>query len=76
MIILSWNCRGLGNPAIIPALVELVKTRKPDVIFLFETLSVSSRVEEVRVRLKFESCFSISSIGRSGGLCVFWKSLL
>lgn len=39
MIILSWNCRGLGHPTAIPYLCELVKARRPDVLFLCETLS-------------------------------------
>lgn len=37
MIVLSWNCRGLGYPQSVPALRELVKAHKPDVVFLFET---------------------------------------
>lgn len=73
MILLSWNCRGLGNPATVPTLCELVKARKPDMVFLFETLAVASRVEEIRVKLNFQSCFNVSCVGRSGGVCVFWR---
>lgn len=38
MIVLSWNCRGLGNLSAIPSLKDLTRSHKPDVIFLCETL--------------------------------------
>ncbi|KAL8523860.1 hypothetical protein ACS0TY_013717 [Phlomoides rotata] len=57
----------------VSALCELAKARRPDVIFLFETLFVASRVEEIRVKLNFESCFNVNCVGRSGGICVFWR---
>lgn len=34
---ISWNCRGLENPAAVRALKELLKTQNPDLIFLMET---------------------------------------
>lgn len=72
MIALSWNCRDLGNAATVPTICELVRTRKPDIIFLFETLSHGVRLESLRVKLKFDFCFSINCNGRSGGLAVLW----
>ncbi|XVF48893.1 hypothetical protein PTKIN_Ptkin03bG0225100 [Pterospermum kingtungense] len=54
--------------------LSAVKTHKPDVIFLFETLSNSSKVENLRVRLGFEGALAVYCIGRSGGLCVLWRS--
>ncbi|KAL8464398.1 hypothetical protein ACS0TY_034068 [Phlomoides rotata] len=74
MIVLSWNCRGVGHPATVPALSELVRAHKPDVIFLSETLASSARLEEVRVLLNFPNCFSVSCIGRSGGLAFLWNN--
>lgn len=74
MIALSWNCRGLGQSATVPALCELVKARRPDVIFLFETLSFGVRIESLRVKLNFQSCFSVDCVGRSGGIAVFWSN--
>lgn len=49
MIGLSWNCRGLGHPCAVPILCELVRTHRPDV-FLFDTLTHSNKIEEVRIR--------------------------
>jgi len=37
MKILSWNCRGLGNPAAVRALRKILKITCPDVVFLSET---------------------------------------
>jgi exonuclease III len=37
MKIISWNCRGLGNPTAVRALKKLLKTQCPDLVFLMET---------------------------------------
>ncbi|XP_057793280.1 uncharacterized protein LOC131009894 [Salvia miltiorrhiza] len=71
---LSWNCRGLGHPLAIPTLCELVRAHRPDFIFLCETLAKRQRVELIRSRLNFEGCFVVDCVGRSGGLCMFWKA--
>ncbi|GAU22559.1 hypothetical protein TSUD_93270 [Trifolium subterraneum] len=73
MIILSWNCRGLGGPSAIPNLKKLAWGHKPDILFLSETLSHNRHIESIRVMLGFDSCLAIDVEGRSGGLAVFWK---
>lgn len=32
--VLVWNSRGLGNPTLVQILVDLIYTRKPDVVFI------------------------------------------
>lgn len=71
MIFLSWNCRGLENFRTVHALNDLVRDHKPSVLFLIKTLSVASRIEEMRVRLGFANSFSVDRVGRNGGLAVF-----
>ncbi|KAL8464284.1 hypothetical protein ACS0TY_033980 [Phlomoides rotata] len=73
MKILIWNCRGLGQSVIVPALIEFVKAHRPDALFIFETLALSSQINDLRFVLGYRCCFSVSCVGRSGGLCVFWK---
>lgn len=71
---LSWNCRGLGKPRTVRVLGELLKDRKPDFLFLSETIITASRIVFLRVKFGFAQCFSVYKIGRSGGLAVFWKA--
>lgn len=52
----------------------MIKTHKPDVVFLFETLVHKKKLEEVRVRLNLECCFSVDAVGHSGGIGVLWKT--
>ena len=73
MIILSWNCQGLGHSEVVPVLHDFLKNYKVDVFVLFEILVGSSRVEEVKQRLGFERGIVVDSVGRSGGLCVLWR---
>lgn len=73
MIVISWNCQGLANLHAIPALKDLVRCHRPDVIVLIETLSVARRVEEMRILLGFDFCFSVDHVGRSGDLAVLWR---
>ncbi|XP_074374197.1 uncharacterized protein LOC141714582 [Apium graveolens] len=71
---LGWNCRGLGNSRTVRALNDLVKNRKPDILFLSETISDANKIEKLRVKLGFAQGFSVVRIGRSGGLALFWKT--
>lgn len=72
MIVLSWNCRGLGNLRAVPSLRDLVRANKRDVLFLSETLVQATKIEELRVRLGFDCGFSVDRQGRGGGLAVLW----
>lgn len=74
MIILSWNYRGLGNLQAVPSLCDLIRSNKPDVLFLCETIVSSSCIEELCVRLGFAACFAVDCQGRSGGLALFWSN--
>lgn len=58
---------GLGKARTVRVLNNLVKDRRPDVLFLIETISV----EELRIKLGFSACNSVDCRGRSGGLAIF-----
>lgn len=72
MKILSWNCRGLGNSRAVRALGDLVKSRKPNILFLIETLSTSDRIKKLSSKLGYDNVWIIDCIGRSGGLALLW----
>ncbi|XP_042942727.1 uncharacterized protein LOC122276878 [Carya illinoinensis] len=76
MKLLSWNCRGLGNPRTVRELHQLVKEKSPQVVFLSETKCNRERVEMVRNRLGFVNSFVVNSLGRSGGLAMIWNENL
>uniref|UniRef100_A0A803Q5Q7 Endonuclease/exonuclease/phosphatase domain-containing protein n=1 Tax=Cannabis sativa TaxID=3483 RepID=A0A803Q5Q7_CANSA len=67
MKILSWNCRGLGPSRNVQFLNELVVQKRPNVVFLCETLSNNVKVDRVCRSLGFEGCFVVEDQGRSGG---------
>ncbi|KAF5458321.1 hypothetical protein F2P56_022356 [Juglans regia] len=73
MKIMSWNSRGLGNPREVRALRDLVWREDPNIVFVMETRSVYSRMEILKVQLGFPCFLTVGSIGRSGGLCLFWR---
>lgn len=66
---------GLGNPQAVPSLRDLVWTYQPGIIFICETFVHSNKIEEIRVRLGFDSTFVVDSIGRSGDLALLWRYL-
>lgn len=69
---IAWNCRGLGNARAVRSLRDLVKSRKPNILFLIETLSKEDRIKHLCSSLGFEIFFPVDSCGRSGGLALLW----
>lgn len=50
-----------------------MRAHRPDVIFLFETLSHLNKVHEVKRSLQFKGVFAIDKEGRGGGVCGLWR---
>ncbi|KAK4381552.1 putative mitochondrial protein [Sesamum angolense] len=75
MILLSWNCQGLGSPCTVHALGELLRTHKPSLIFLAETKCKKNRIETLKRKFDLFGC-CVESQGRSGGLALLWHKLL
>ncbi|CAN0914972.1 hypothetical protein LINGRAHAP2_LOCUS28862 [Linum grandiflorum] len=73
MIVMSWNCRGMGQPRAVRVLGELVETHRPGVVILLETFVNKSRMETIRTDLKLGGCFAVDADGHSGGVCVLWQ---
>ena len=76
MSCLSWNYRGLGNSRAVCSLCDLVKSHRPRILFLMETLVHEMKIEELRIKLGFSGKFVVNSIGHSGGLAMLWDSSL
>lgn len=73
MNVLAWNCRGLGSPTSVKVLVDLIHTKKPDVVFLIETMVRANKLEPIKAKLGFEGMFAVDSRGQSGGLVCLWR---
>ncbi|GLT62153.1 hypothetical protein SLA2020_348110 [Shorea laevis] len=56
MNLLSWNCRGLGNPQTVRNLRLLVEDKRPTVLFLMETKLQRIKMSLLRVKLKLIVC--------------------
>ena len=74
MSCLSWKCRGLGNAATVKELREIMRKVTPYVMCVQETQVHSSRVMSLKSTLGFDCAFAVSSLGRSGGLGIFWNN--
>ena len=73
MNLVSWNCQGLGNPKAVRALHNMVKMKGPKVLFLMETKRDCRRTKVIRIKAGFDYVFTVSSLGRSGGLALMWQ---
>jgi hypothetical protein len=51
----------------------MVREKKPLMVFLMETKLRSAKVELFRVQMGFGGVFVVDSVGRSGGLALFWR---
>uniref|UniRef100_A0A803NL38 DUF4283 domain-containing protein n=1 Tax=Cannabis sativa TaxID=3483 RepID=A0A803NL38_CANSA len=73
MSVISWKCHGLGNPWAQQFLKDLVVQKKPNFLFLCETLAKKEVVEKVRVAIGFEGALAIDCQGKSGGVALLWR---
>lgn len=73
MSCLAWNCRRLGNAATIKELHEFARSVAPSVLCVLETQVHKSRVEGLKSTLGYDCAFAVSSLGRSGGLGIYWN---
>ncbi|KAL5576493.1 hypothetical protein UlMin_018192 [Ulmus minor] len=55
MIVLAWNCRGMGQPSAIRELRALVRSSNPDCMLLIEAKVNSGTMENIHLQTK---CFS------------------
>ncbi|OMO90520.1 reverse transcriptase [Corchorus capsularis] len=74
MSIFVWNCRGLGASRSVHILRSFIICNKPQILFLSETKRSSNGMEWLRSLLGYDFCFSVSSIGRAGGLALLWMN--
>lgn len=74
MNLLSWNCRGLGNPRTVRVLGDVVKSLKPTFLFLSETKLQGEEIKELSERYGFVEYYAVDKVGQGGGLEVMWKA--
>ena len=74
MILLSWNCRGMGNLCAVRILGDLIKSHKPSLLFLSETLVTGESIAELCSKFGFSDYFAVDRVGQGGGLAVFWRN--
>ncbi|KAL0340133.1 UNVERIFIED_CONTAM: hypothetical protein Sradi_4530100 [Sesamum radiatum] len=71
MSLLVWNCQGLRGPWTIRTLGDLIRANNPSLVFLAETKCASRQVEVLKRKFELNGV-CVPSVGKSGGLAVFW----
>lgn len=74
MKLVSWNYRGLGNPAKIEAVKDLLKSEPANILLLQETkIAGQALLETSKSKWKKISGIAVSARGSSGGLATLWN---
>ncbi|KAK8264561.1 hypothetical protein V6Z12_D12G118100 [Gossypium hirsutum] len=73
MKIFCWNCHGVGNPATIRELKQLLVANVSDILFLCETKVHSNEFSRIQSRCRMGGCLAVSSEGKSNGLAMMWR---
>ncbi|CAM8948837.1 unnamed protein product [Rhodiola kirilowii] len=73
MKVLSWNCRGVGNPRTVRAISDLVRSIGPQVVGLIETKAELKRIEVLKRKLGFKNGIAVDRSGLGGGLALLWR---
>ncbi|KAL0408431.1 UNVERIFIED_CONTAM: putative mitochondrial protein [Sesamum radiatum] len=72
MIVMSWNCQGIGAPWTVQSLRDMVRSFNPDLVFLMETKCNSRRFDTIKRMIDMHG-LTVDPVGRSGGLALLWK---
>lgn len=70
MKLLSWNCRGVDSPSIVPQVKELLRLFKPELTFLCETKRRGNFVSNVCKKLGWADRWH--AIGKGRGILLGW----
>ncbi|XP_017604816.1 uncharacterized protein LOC108451662 [Gossypium arboreum] len=73
MRIICWNCRGVGNPATVRDLKQLLVANDPNIIFFCETKINANKFDSIRRKCRMEGCLAVKVEGKSGRLVMMWK---
>ena len=73
MRILSWNCWGASRPPTVRSLKALARKEGPEVFFIAEIKAKSLKIDKLKNSMGFSDYFCVESVGKSGGLALFWK---
>jgi exonuclease III len=75
MIVLSWNCRGLGSKSKEDAMKDLVRSSQPDLLLIQETkMEENSFLQSSLKFWKKGGGVAVSSRGASGGIDTLWDA--
>lgn len=73
MRLVSWNCRGLGNPSKAEAIKDLLKMEPSDILLLQETKIEGKALLDIsQKKWKKNTGKAVSSRGSSRGLATLW----
>ncbi|GKU93401.1 hypothetical protein SLEP1_g6995 [Rubroshorea leprosula] len=77
IMIVTWNSRGVRHAPFRRECKELIKMQKPEIICFLETKAkVDSPDLRFMLRFGYDQQYRVHSLGRAGGLWLFWKSSL
>lgn len=75
MILISWNCQGLGSDLTVRHLADIHRKYQPEFLFLMETKNKTEKIEKLQRRLRMESSIVVDPIGISGGLTLLYNKV-
>ena len=73
MILVSWNCRGMGSSLKLKAIKDLLKQEQPDFLLIQETKITEQDFHQQIQHFKNFIGLSIGSEGASGGIGTIWN---
>ncbi|KAG7593940.1 Ribonuclease H-like superfamily [Arabidopsis thaliana x Arabidopsis arenosa] len=74
LVVVSWNCQGLGSTLTVPRIKEILAEFSPNILFLMETKNQDDVVSHAFESMGFVHKFTVPPQGLSGGLALFWKN--
>ena len=74
MKIICWNTQGVKKPQALQEVKFLIRTHKPDLIFLLETLVNETNICIILPKMEFDHYDFVPLVNHSRGIAVLWNN--
>lgn len=73
LVVITWNCQGLGRKNTQQYLLEVLNKETPDILCLLETKQQNGNMHKILKSVNVHNYWLVPPRGQAGGMTMIWK---